>query len=165
MEPRKPHRERSEMRPAKVLWIAAAVVLIVVLGLTLFRPAASGVTNVDAAEVERLVGKPRVVIVDVRSQGEFEMGHIEGAINVPYTEISAAAAEWDRTATYVVYCATGQRSVPAVQALVDMGFEDVRHFNAGIQAWNGPLVQGAPTSSGSVTTDGRPVLIEFYTDS
>ena len=152
------------MNPAKIVWIAAAILLGGVALVLLFRPAAAGVTDVDAAAVERLVGQSGVVILDVRTPGEFEMGRIEGAINVPVNELAGSAEAWDRDAIYVVYCATGQRSIPAVQTLSELGFVDVRHFAAGIQAWNQPLAKGADTPSGRVETAGLPVLIEFYTD-
>ena len=43
----------------------------------------------------------------MRSQGEYDLGHIPGAVNVPVDTLQTAAANWDRNATYVVYCATG----------------------------------------------------------
>jgi phage shock protein E len=154
------------MKPAKLVWIIASAAVAVVVLVLMLKPAAAGVTDVDAAAVERLVGQPGVVLVDVRSAGEFQMGRIDGAINVPFNEIGAAAESWDRSATYVIYCATGQRSIPAVETMSAMGFEDIRHFTAGVQAWNQPLAQGAPAdNSGTIATDGIPVMLEFFTDS
>lgn len=153
------------MKPSNIIWMLAAAGAAILVFTWLLKPAGAGVTNVDAAAVEGLVGKPGVVIVDVRTAGEFEMGHIDGAINVPFNEIGSAAQSWDRTMTYVVYCATGQRSVPAVQTLAEMGFENIKHFSAGVVAWNRPLTQGAGSTGSVVQTDGRPVFLEFYTDS
>jgi len=129
------------------------------------RPASGGIVNVDAAGVEKAIADGAQV-VDVRTAGEYQMGHIPGAINVPVDQLGASAASWDRNATYVVYCATGARSATAVETMKSMGFGSIKHFNAGIQAWGGKLDTGAPSASTSkIQTNGKPVFIEFFTDS
>jgi thioredoxin 1 len=146
-------------------WIVV-VVVAVVIGFFLFKPAAgTGVKNVDSAELLAAQAKGAQV-VDVRTAGEFQLGHITGAINVPVDELQATAQSWDRNATYVVYCASGARSAQAIETMTSMGFKSLDHFNQGIQAWTGPLEKGQATSSqGKVPTNGKPVFIEFYTDS
>jgi hypothetical protein len=46
-----------------------------------------------------------------------------------------------------------------------LDFNDVKHLSAGIISWDQPLEQGAGTSTSRVETSGKPVLIEFFTDS
>jgi rhodanese-related sulfurtransferase len=146
-----------------VIWIAIAGAVAAVMFLA-FKPAGGGVKNVDSAGLIASQNKGAQVI-DVRSQGEFELGHIPGAVNVPVDTLQSAAANWDRNATYVVYCATGARSAEAVQIMTGLGFKNIDHFAQGVQAWTGKLDTGAKTSSQSIETSGKPVMIEFYTDS
>ena len=144
------------------MWAGIAVLVAIVAVLAL-RPAGGGFRDVDAAGVASAVEKG-AQLVDVRTEGEFQMGHIEGAVNIPLNRLEAAAQGWDRDRTYVIYCATGERSLTAMQIMETLGFTDVLHFAAGIQAWDGPLVQGAADPSSAIQTDGKPVMIEFYTD-
>lgn len=151
------------MKPKTLMWglVAVAVVAVAVFA---FRPASGGgVRNVDAAGVKKSIDSGAQVI-DVRTAGEYQMGRIPGAVNVPVDQLEAAAQPWDKEATYVVYCATGSRSATAVETMKALGFKNIDHFAAGIQAWDGELEQGSASSSQKVETAGKPVLIEFFTD-
>ena len=76
------------------------------------------------------------VLLDVRAQNEFDEGHIEGAIVIPYTEIAdrAEAELTDKEATILVYCRSGRRSKLAAQTLVDLGYTNIYEFG-GIIDW------------------------------
>ncbi len=78
----------------------------------------------------------RYILLDVRTQEEFESGHIENAVCLPYEEIPARAETQlpDKDALILVYCRSGRRSKIAAQALADMGYTDVREFG-GILDW------------------------------
>jgi len=151
------------MRTKTVLWIAIALA-VALLGFLVLRPSGGGVGNVDAAGAQKAIDAGAQV-VDVRTAGEFQMGHIPGAINVPVDILEAQAQSWDRDAMYVVYCATGQRSATAVEVMKTMGFKNIAHLAAGIQAWPDKLETGGQSSSKKVETAGKPVMVEFYTDS
>jgi rhodanese-related sulfurtransferase len=158
--------EEPGMRKA----ISGIVVALVVAGMgyLLFAPAKT-VTVVDSAGV-LTAQKQGAQVIDVRTAGEFQLGHIPGAINVPLVAISNAAAKWNRNAAYVIYCATGSRSAQAIQILTSMGFTRLDHFSTGFNSWTGQIEKGAtPTASGApaattVQTSGKPLVIEFYTD-
>lgn len=153
------------MKPKTLILALIGAAVLGVLVAVLMRPASGGIENVDAAGAEKAIAAG-AQIIDVRTAGEFQMGHIPGAINVPVDQLETSAASWDRNATYVVYCATGARSATAVETMKTMGFGNIKHFNAGIQAWSGKLDTGGATgSAGKITTAGKPVFIEFYTDS
>jgi len=72
------------------------------------------------------------LLVDVRSPGEFAGGHLEGALNIPHTEILAGirALGTDREAPIVLYCRSGNRSGIATRALEEAGFTDVTNAGA-----------------------------------
>ncbi len=147
------------------IWIVLAVAVAVGLFFA-FRPSGGGggIRSVDAAGVIKSQDAGAQV-VDVRSSGEYQLGHIPGSINVPVDEVAQAAASWDKNKTYVVYCATGSRSAAAVATMQSMGFTNIDHFDAGIQAWTGQLDTGAAKATGTIETAGKPVMIEFYTNS
>ena len=67
------------------------------------------------------------LIIDVRSSGEFAMGHVEGALNIPVELISPhnLASLQDKSQTLVLYCASGMRSGYARTMLMQMGYANV----------------------------------------
>ena len=66
-------------------------------------------------------------IIDVRTAGEFESGHIEGALLIPYDVIAARIAEVtpDKEARIALYCRSGRRSGIALKTLTEMGYTKV----------------------------------------
>jgi rhodanese-related sulfurtransferase len=153
------------MKPKVIVWLVVALAAVG-LGTLVLKPAGgAGLVNVDAAGVTSAMSAGAQAI-DVRTAGEFQMGHIPGAVNVPLDQFEAQAATWDKNATYVVYCASGARSQTAVGIMQKLGFTGIKHFNAGIQAWSGELEKGdAAGSTGKIDTNGKPVFIEFFTNS
>ena len=67
--------------------------------------------------------------IDVRTAGEFTAGHVEGAVNIPYEEISARIAEVseDRDAEIYLYCRSGRRADIAKADLEEMGYSKVEN--------------------------------------
>jgi phage shock protein E len=70
-------------------------------------------------------------VIDVRSQSEWDSGHVAQAIHIPHEEITDRIAEVtsDKNAKIVVYCAVGGRAGLAKEALEQLGFTKVE--NAG----------------------------------
>jgi len=144
-------------------WIVAAIA-VAVIAFLLFKPAdtGGGIRKVDSAGLTAAQGKGAQV-VDVRTAGEYQLGHIPGSVNVPVDQLQATAASWDRNASYVVYCASGVRSAEAQKIMESMGFKNVADLPGGIAVWTGRIEKGASTSQQTVPTSGKPVFIEFYT--
>lgn len=90
------------------------------------------------ALVEEARGNPNAVVLDVRTAQEYQMGHIEGAVNIPLDQIDRAATELAGKKLYV-HCASGTRSRQAVAQLKAAGFADAQNIG-GITSWRGPLV-------------------------
>jgi rhodanese-related sulfurtransferase len=154
------------MKPKNIIWIIAALALVVVASLALRPGTKTGVTSVDAGRVASLAAAGERVI-DVRSQGEYEAGHIPGAENVPLDQLQTAMQSWDKTQPLVVYCATGARSAQAVSILQSAGFGTIHHFAEGMVAWTGDTEGGAGSSARQPPTQkptATPVMYEFYTD-
>ena len=99
-------------------------VLLLLLSLAACAPA-----DVDSPEsVKRLIDSG-VLVVDVRSEEEFQSGHLEGALNVPHTEIEENLAVFgaDKEKPIVVYCRSGRRSGIAKEVLEKNGFTSVHN--------------------------------------
>ncbi len=93
--------------------------------------------KITADEAKSLMdGDGDAVILDVRTQEEFDEGHIEGALLLPDTEVADKAQDVlpDKDATILVYCRSGRRSALAADELVQLGYTDVRDFG-GIIDW------------------------------
>ena len=146
-----------------LLVLVALAVGSLSIGCSLLEPAKS-FKQVDSQGLLDAQGKGAQV-VDVRSQGEFKLGHIAGAINVPVDAVQAASANWDRSATYVIYCQSASRSAAAVQTLQGLGFTKLLELSRGLDGWTGALVTDDQSSTGLIKTAGKPVMVEFFTDS
>jgi rhodanese-related sulfurtransferase len=72
------------------------------------------------------------VWLDVRSEQEFAWAHWPGARNIPLTKLADELATLDRNKTYLVYCASGQRSLAAQSLLLRQGFNDVWNLRGGL---------------------------------
>lgn len=70
-------------------------------------------------------------LFDVRTPEEFAGGHLPGAVNLPYDQIAARAAELpsDKSERVILYCRSGRRSGIALETLKGMGFTNA--VNAG----------------------------------
>ncbi|MFE3068593.1 rhodanese-like domain-containing protein [Streptomyces sp. NPDC059247] len=84
-----------------------------------------------------LAGDWPPLVVDVRTRGEREAaGFIDGALNIPLSELSARTAELPADRPLVVHCAGGHRSSVAASLLRHHGFEDVSDLLGGWTAWS-----------------------------
>jgi phage shock protein E len=72
------------------------------------------------------------LVIDVRTEAEWNDGHMEGAILIPYDVIGAkiAAVAKDKTKRIYVYCRTGRRSQIAKEALEKLGYKDVKNLGS-----------------------------------
>ncbi|OPY27276.1 MAG: molybdopterin biosynthesis protein MoeB [Methanocella sp. PtaU1.Bin125] len=79
----------------------------------------------------------KMLILDVREPGEYDSGHIAGAVNVSVRELPARIKELpqDKGLKIVAYCASGIRSAYATMFLRVYGYNDVRTLSHGIREW------------------------------
>jgi len=77
--------------------------------------------------------KEGAVIIDVRSKGEFDSGHIKNAINIPLDQLRNQLHKFkDKNQPIITCCASGMRSASAKSLLLTIGYTKV--FNGG--GWN-----------------------------
>ena len=99
--------------------------------------------QISADEAKKLMdSESDYTIVDARTQGEFDEGHIECAIMIPEYEIEAKAESLlpDKNQLILVYCRSGRRSKIASEALVGLGYTNVKEFG-GIIDWPYEMVK------------------------
>ncbi len=71
------------------------------------------------------------MIIDVRTEEEFNDGHVDGAINISVAEMASAKIPIDFEEKIEVYCASGSRAMAAKEILEKRGFMNVDLYNDG----------------------------------
>ena len=99
--------------------------------------ASSGYRRISMDDaVSMMKNEKNYIILDVRTSEEFADGHIPGAINYANEDIGAEEISClpNKSQLILVYCRSGRRSKIAAQALVDLGYTNVKEFG-GIIDW------------------------------
>lgn len=99
--------------------------------------------TVPIQEAAPLLEAEGTVLLDVRTQEEYDGGHLAGAVCLPVetlTDGDLSILLPDKHAPLVVYCRTGHRSAEAAQILAELGYEDITDLAGGILAWDGETV-------------------------
>jgi rhodanese-related sulfurtransferase len=84
------------------------------------------------------------VILDVRTEMEFNEGFIDNAINFDFHQGATFVADLetlDKSKNYYVYCRSGARSASACAIMSEMGFENTYNLLGGIIEWDGDLIE------------------------
>ena len=94
------------------------------------------------------------VLVDVRSDEEWQIARIPGALHIPMSQVEERLPELveDRTRPIITYCATGNRSLRILPTLDELGYEDAVSMSGGIVAWQ---ELGFPVESESALADDQ----------
>ena len=109
-------------------------------------PAARGATAKnanpypDTATLKRAMDDKRVIVVDVRTDGEWQRGHIPGARHLPLSQLRKRAQELPKDKDLVLYCAVGSRSGRALKILQRLGYPRVFNFG-GLSDWKGKIAK------------------------
>ena len=96
-----------------------------------------GFTQIDAEQAKKALDENKeAILLDVRTQEEYDESHIPGALLLPLDRIESGAAQAlpDKDAPIYVYCRSGNRSVSASSILADLGYTQVFEFG-GIIDW------------------------------
>lgn len=103
--------------------------------------------ELSAAEAKQII-ESGAQLIDVRTEVEFEAGHIPGARHVPVADIQRTAADFDQSAPVVLYCRTGNRSAPVADAFAASGY-NAHSIEGGLVAWD-EAGHGLEPADGSV---------------
>ena len=99
--------------------------------------------QISGAEAKALMdSESGYIIIDARTQEEYDQGHIPGAILIPEYEIADRAENElpDKDQLILVYCRSGRRSKIAAEELVKLGYTNVKEFG-GIIDWEYEIVK------------------------
>jgi phage shock protein E len=115
--------------------VAGMKILFTWLALMGFAFAEASVVKVE--EAEKLISE-KVQLVDVRTEEEWNEGHIDGAVRVDYLEKGFAekvVKAVDPKKPVLIYCRSGGRSAKAAKVMEKLGFVEVKDLDGGITAW------------------------------
>jgi rhodanese-related sulfurtransferase len=102
--------------------------------------------NIDVKQAAQIIREQDPFILDVRTTGEYQSGHIMGSILIPLQDLESRVLELpqDQGRAIVVYCRSGNRSSTAGDMLARRGHSNVYNLLGGISSWersNEPLVK------------------------
>lgn len=121
----------------KLILILLAVMLLTACGNTKENNQEAVYMNITAEEAKQIMDtETGYIILDVRTQEEYDESHIPGAIVIPNTEIETRAEQelTDKGQLILVYCRSGRRSKLAAEILVALGYTNIKEFG-GIIDW------------------------------
>ena len=121
----------------KLIFLLLAVMLLTACGQNRENDQGAVYVNITAEEAKQIMDTEEgYIILDVRTQEEYDEGHIPGAIVISHEEIAEKAEEvlTDKDQLILVYCRSGRRSKIAAEALVELGYTNIKEFG-GIIDW------------------------------
>ena len=134
--------KRNVLQGLSVALIAISVLTLASCASPTTAPATvQTITPQDAKS--RLDSDKTILLVDVRTQAEFDTEHLVGANVAPVEYLSTTATQLfpDKNATYFIYCRSGNRSATASRLLVGLGYQHVYDLG-GIIDWPYETVVG-----------------------
>jgi rhodanese-related sulfurtransferase len=121
----------------KLIWILLSIFVLTACGQAKENKQEAVYVNITAQEAKKIMDSQEgYVILDTRTQEEYDAGHIPGAILIPYDEILEKAENvlTDKNQLILVYCRSGRRSKLAAEDLVKLGYTNIKEFG-GIIDW------------------------------
>ena len=121
----------------KLIFIILAMMLLTACGQNTENNREAAYVNITAQQAKEIMDtETGYVILDTRTQEEYDEGHIPGAILIPYDEILQKAEGMlaDKDQLILVYCRSGRRSKLAAEDLVKLGYTNIKEFG-GIIDW------------------------------
>ena len=121
---------------------------------TFTQSSSRGLVKLSPADATRLINSEDALVLDVRSESEFNRGHIVNSRNVPMDQLDdqIGKLEKHRQRAIITACRTGQQSAAAGSRLRRQGFENVYHLTGGLAAWEG-------ASLGAAGGDARRLIL------
>ena len=121
----------------KLILLLLAVMMLTACGQDKENDQGAVYVNITAEEAKQIMDSEEgYIILDVRTQEEYDEGHIPGAIVISHEEIAekAEGVLTDKEQLILVYCRSGRRSKIAAEALVELGYTNIKEFG-GIIDW------------------------------
>lgn len=103
------------------------------------KPQQNNITVLSTADFKTAITDKKVQLVDVRTQNEFDSGHIQKAVNIDIfdkTNFISAFNSYNKEEPVFIYCRSGNRSKKASQTLDSLGFKQIFDLKGGFMAWH-----------------------------
>ncbi len=111
-----------------LLGIAALYLIIKLFGYL----SRLGIKQLAPKELDQKKG---MVLLDIRTDKEYEHGHIPGSVHIPLSDIGDKIKKLKKDKELVVYCQNGSRSIWAIKRLMGMGYKNLYNLKGGYNAW------------------------------
>ena len=121
----------------KLVFLLLAVMMLTACGQDKENDQGAVYVNITAEEAKKIMDSEEgYIILDVRTQEEYDEGHIPNAVLLPLDDIKAKAHVVlpDKDQLILVYCRSGRRSKLAAEALAELGYTNIKEFG-GILDW------------------------------
>ena len=117
--------------------LASILIMAIVSGCVSSTIPSEKVKHVDISvqQGKEMIDRGEVIILDVRTQDEYNEGHILGSTLIPVDELDSRLKELPRDKKILVYCRTGNRSLTASEKLENGGFTQLYNMKGGITEW------------------------------
>lgn len=127
-------------------------------------PGASNYINKDIEEAHQMLTEnpEQIILLDVRTEGEYNAEYIPGAINIPLSDLENRLGELDKSKMIIVYCKSDSRSITASETLAQHGFI-VYNMEGGINAWKEKFATSIATPIPAETTAPSPTVSPAFT--
>ena len=118
-----------------------AVLFASTLALTSCGSSSSAV-DLNPADFQAKAQEAGVILLDVRTAGEYMAGHIEGALNIDVEGMTfeGEIKQLDKTKAYAIYCQSGRRSRIAAETMANAGFTKLFNLDQGIGSWQAAVL-------------------------
>lgn len=119
--------------------IMALLVITGALAWSFLQGAGRGVKRVSPLDATQLINREDAVVLDVRTDGEFNQGHIVNAVHIPQKQVIEQLEKLRkyRDRPIIAACRTGQMAGSVCNVLRKNGFEQVYNLQGGLLAWEG----------------------------
>ena len=131
-------------------------------------------TEITAREFQKIYGEENnddYVLIDVRTQREFDEGYIPGAVHIPYTEIDSQINKLNlsKDQRIVLYCEAGVRSKKGANALLNLGYTNIVDITDGMRGWRAlggeikiPGAEPQPVTTGLISAGELAEDLDIY---
>lgn len=122
---------------SNILPIFIALLSGAMLFWSIFGNRIRGIKEVDCAAALQLINHKNALVLDVREDGEYKLGHILGSTLIPLGKLNERIGEIEKhkERPIVVVCRSGSRSGTACAALGKRGFAQAYNLSGGVMAW------------------------------
>jgi rhodanese-related sulfurtransferase len=133
----------------------ALILVILVSGLLLLRPALSGAGALTPAAAVQLINREKAVLVDVSSADEYAAAHANGAKSVPLAQLKEQLpqAVKNKAVPVIFMCASGARAAAAARMAKGLGYDRAIALTGGLKGWS---AANLPVASSGKAQDGKP---------